>query len=377
MFFLTILLVYSLSTIYTYLRLRKLSFFREHSTGFTLFYIVLVLGGLLPEIVFHHSSVGSGPARYILLTGYFTLTFCLYLFLTVLVSDILGIVNRLLKIVPVEIIRGRKFQFVHVGVLFVLPVLIVVFGVVNMNTIRVNEYRVSVPRQSARIDHLKIAMAADFHLGQLTGKDFPAEFAARVNALAPDILLIPGDMVEGHRDDGDIAEFARHFREIKAKYGIYASPGNHDSHGMENTSEFFENAGITLLEDSGVVIDNSFYLVGRNDQRSNNRKNIDVLLAHRPDRLPVIVLDHRPIFLEQVSRRRVDIQLSGHTHYGQLFPINLIIDGLYELGWGYKKIGNTHFFVTSGIRLWGPPVRTAGDSEIMVINVDFIPVGNR
>ena len=126
-----------------------------------------------------------------------------------------------------------------------------------------------------------------------------------------------------------------------------------------------------------MVIDNSFYLVGRNDPRSNDRKNIDILLAGLKGDLPVIVLDHRPIFLEQISCRRVDIQLSGHTHYGQLFPLNILIDSLYELGWGYKKIKNTHFFVTSGIQVWGPPIRTVGDSEIMVINVNFISEGNQ
>jgi len=89
------------------------------------------------------------------------------------------------------------------------------------------------------------------------------------------------------------------------------------------------------------------------------------------DLLPVILVDHRPTEMDQVSKTAVDVQLSGHTHNGQLFPINLIIKTMYELSWGHQKLGNTHFFVTSGIRLWGPPVRTTGKSEIMVIDVKF------
>jgi predicted MPP superfamily phosphohydrolase len=197
------------------------------------------------------------------------------------------------------------------------------------------------------------------------------KFTAKINSLHPDILLIPGDIVEGHRDDGDMTEFERMFRQIKSKYGVYASPGNHESHGRNNKLDFFANAGINLLTDTFVVIDNSFCLVGRNDRRSRNRKPIHELLDNIPGHLPLIVLDHRPTEIEQVSKHDVDIQLSGHTHNGQLFPFNYITESVYELSWGYKKIRNTHFFVTSGIQVWGPPVRTAGNSEIMVINVDF------
>jgi predicted MPP superfamily phosphohydrolase len=87
--------------------------------------------------------------------------------------------------------------------------------------------------------------------------------------------------------------------------------------------------------------------------------------------LPVLLIDHRPTELEQIGQAGVDISFSGHTHDGQLFPLNLILRNMYPLVWGYKKFSNTHCFVTSGIRLWGPPVRTVGKSEIMVVDVRF------
>jgi predicted MPP superfamily phosphohydrolase len=124
-----------------------------------------------------------------------------------------------------------------------------------------------------------------------------------------------------------------------------------------------------VLCDKIVVIDSSFNLAGRYDSHFMTRKNIDALMKSVTDSLPVILIDHRPTEIEQVSRTAVDVQLSGHTHNGQLFPINLITRKIYELSWGYRKTGNTHFFVTSGIRLWGPPVRTTGKSEIMVIDI--------
>ncbi len=371
MFLLSILIVYSLPTIYTFFRIKKLFSRRIHKILFTLCYIIFALGFFIAEMMSHRANASAGWVRYIILIGYYTLPFLLYLFLLVLVFDTLRGANRLLKIVPAEITQGRKFQAVTTGILFVLPALIVAIGAVHVNTLRVNEYRVSIPRKSAVIDHLKIAMATDFHLGQITGKEFLEKFTARLNALDPDIVLLPGDMLEGHGDNGETSKFAQHFRQIKSKYGIYASPGNHESHSRDNKLKFFADAGINVLADSIVTIDNSFYLVGRNDAHSNNRKTIDELLAQIPNNLPVIVLDHRPTDIKEVSQHEVDIQLSGHTHNGQLFPLNFIIGNLYELGWGHKKIGNTHLFVTSGIQVWGPPVRTAGDSEIMVINVDF------
>jgi hypothetical protein len=126
-----------------------------------------------------------------------------------------------------------------------------------------------------------------------------------------------------------------------------------------------------VLCDTILSIDDSFDIAGRYDSHFRTRKSIDDFMKSYSDSLPLILVDHRPTEILQVSKTKTDIQLSGHTHNGQMFPINLITKSVYELSWGYRKIKDTHFFVTSGIRLWGPPVRTAGKSEIMVINVSF------
>jgi predicted MPP superfamily phosphohydrolase len=369
MFLLIVLVIYTLPNIYVYFRIKKLFTDDGHKKIYTVIYILFASAFPMAEVLSH--NISQGWVQYFLVIAFYSLPFFLYLFLFVVLFDIFRGLNRLLKIVPVEVIHGRKFRLTVLRVLFVFPVIIVIIGSVHLQTIRVNEYHVDVPRKSAVIKHLKIAAASDFHLGQMSRKRFLEKFTARINSLNPDIVLIPGDIVEGHRDDGDMTEFARLFRQIKSKYGVYASLGNHESHGRRSKLRFFADAGIDVLADTFVVIDNSFCLVGRNDRHSNNRKPMAELLENIPGHLPVIVLDHRPTGLEQVSKHGVDIQLSGHTHNGQLFPLNYIINSLYELGWGYKKIRDTHFFVTSGIQVWGPPVRTAGDSEIMVIKVDF------
>jgi hypothetical protein len=217
---------------------------------------------------------------------------------------------------------------------------------------------------------VKIAFASDFHLRKTTDRLFMERFIERVNAAKPDIVLIGGDVLEGDRQGGRLAEFEAQFSRLKPKYGVYGVPGNHDLRGP-NARTFFDRAGIRLLQDEVEKIENTFYLVGRNDGRFGGRKSIDELLRHCDQDLPVIVLDHRPIDLDNVSRSGADLLLSGHTHNGQLFPLNLLARRRYELSWGYKLKNRTHVFVTSGVQTWGPPVRTAGASEILIINVSF------
>jgi predicted MPP superfamily phosphohydrolase len=120
-----------------------------------------------------------------------------------------------------------------------------------------------------------------------------------------------------------------------------------------------------------VKVANSFYLMGVS-YRAYEKKPIAKLKDHAKENLSIIQLDHSPYQLDEAVKNHIDIQLSGHTHYGQVWPINYIIGLLYKLPWGYKQINGSHFFVTSGIQGWGTPIRTTGQAEIMVINVSFV-----
>jgi hypothetical protein len=197
------------------------------------------------------------------------------------------------------------------------------------------------------------------------------QFAREIAKIEPDILLFGGDIADGNTEDNNMLIYETILKSIRPKYGVFTVLGNHEYYSGNDNGSFFDRSGIKVLCDSIIVIDNSFCLGGRYDSHNTTRKSLPRLLKSQNDLLPMILLDHRPTEIDQVSRTGVDVQLSGHTHNGQMFPINLIMRNLYQLVWGYKKIGNTHFFVTSGIRLWGPPVRTAGKSEIMIIDVVF------
>jgi hypothetical protein len=262
-------------------------------------------------------------------------------------------------------------RIVKLCLLIAIPVIITAVGRAKNSDIKINRCEIQIPRKSSPLRHLTIAVAADFHLKDLTDRDFMDHFVAKMNSLNADILLMPGDILEGDRQGKERGEFELEFHKVKTRYGLYACMGNHDSHGWKGKIDFFPDAGIVLLQDTAVVVGNAFTLVGRNDSHDERRKPIAKLMSMASDTLPVIVLDHRPTDLDNIGATRADISVSGHTHGGQLYPLNYITDMVYGMSWGYKKIGNTHAFVTSGIQEWGPPVRTVAESEIMVIDVDL------
>jgi predicted MPP superfamily phosphohydrolase len=277
----------------------------------------------------------------------------------------------MIRVLPAETRKSYRFRKYCLSSILFISALVVIGGALNFSTIRTTEYRIEIPAKSSGLDHLRIAFVADFHLNKKTNISFVRRFTRKIETIAPDLMLFGGDIVEGDSDDGNITEHEGLLRQIKAKYGVYGVLGNHEYYGGEDNGSFFSKAGISILRDTVIVINNVFTLAGRLDSHFSDRKPVSDLLQESVDSLPLILLDHRPTELEEASRTKADVQLSGHTHDGQMFPINLITRKVYVLSKGYRKIGNTHFFVTSGIRQWRFPVRTTGKSEIMVIDIDF------
>jgi uncharacterized protein len=370
MYLLAELILFSPLMLYACIRIRTLISSRPARRAFVISYILLFFGYPFAEVFSHRQTSGIG--RYVMLAGYYCLPFLLYLTLAVLAIDLTIALLRGARILGFETASTRRFRSIRLGCYFIIPALIVFAGAWNNNRLRIKEYSAELPRKSSTARELKIVFASDFHLGQITGDRLLERFVLKVNALQPDIVLIGGDILEGHGNE-NLDKFAGQFRGLKAKYGVFAAPGNHESHGG-SPNNFFEQSGMQLLDDRVEKIDGKFYLVGRRYGHFTERKPIGELLRAAPEDLPILLLDHSPTDLDNVSRSRVDLQLSGHTHNGQLFPVNLVVIPFqYELAWGAGTKGNTHFIVSSGVQAWAPPVKTAGDSEILFIKVVFRP----
>jgi predicted MPP superfamily phosphohydrolase len=221
-------------------------------------------------------------------------------------------------------------------------------------------------------------MFSDLHLSPVNNESFLHKIVKKVNALNPDIILLPGDIVDDKAEILSRNCIGVGLKNLKSKYGVFSSTGNHEFiNGVERSVNFAKEFGITVLRDEYVKIDNSFYVVGREDVSKSSftkerRKKLNDIISQMHDNLPVILLDHTPVKLNEAVENKIDLQLSGHTHNGQMFPLNFITKLIYEVSWGYLKKEDTHFYVSSGVGSWGPPVKLASDAEIVNIKIKFI-----
>lgn len=291
----------------------------------------------------------------------------IYFLILVLIKDVI----RLLHITP----AGAFSHYTRdnwAGLLLAVGfvTMLMICGYLKYKT----KVRVELPITTEKVLHnkssLRIVALSDMHLGYSIGKSELESWIELINKENPDIVLIAGDILDSSTRpliEGNIAES---FKKIKATYGIYACVGNHEYiSGLNGSLQFINDAGIHLLRDQSELIDSCFYVVGRDDRQNPNRKPLKDLVAPLDKSKPIIVLDHQPFHLEEAEEAQVDLQLSGHTHRGQVWPISLITDLLYETAHGYLKKGNTNVYVSSGIGIWGGKFRIGTQSEYVVIDI--------
>jgi predicted MPP superfamily phosphohydrolase len=213
---------------------------------------------------------------------------------------------------------------------------------------------------------------SDLHLGYgISRKEFES-WLPLINDENPDIVLIVGDLVDSNIYLLFAGNFAESVKKIHSKYGVYAVLGNHEYIGnVTKSAQFLQLAGVILLQDSVVLIDDSFYLIGRDDRSNPRRKSIEELIAPADQSKPLIMLDHQPVNLDETAKNRIDLQLSGHTHKGQIWPFSWVISRLFEHAYGYLKKGDSHIYVTSGLGIWGGKFRIGSQSEYVVIHLTF------
>ena len=371
MFHTILTLAYIIPNIYLFVRIWQLFISKEQRVYYVLIYLLLFL--IYPVSNLFHEAGPGLAARTLSAFADYLLPFFLYLFLFVLLLDLLLLFSRLFRLVTEKKIKSSPFRSYGLPVIVFCSMAVVAAGIINFNTIRTTEYKITIPGKSSKASHIKIAFVSDFHLQETTGIHFMEKFMLKIDSIKPDLMLFGGDIVEGDREGENMERFEKLLSGIKTTYGVFGVLGNHEHYARQDKGSFFRKSGIEILSDSVVIVDSSFILVGRNDSHTRTRKSVEEIMRNIPDNLPVILIDHRPTEIEQISRTSADVVFSGHTHDGQLFPINLITRSIYELSHGHMKKNNTHFFVSSGIRLWGPPVRTTGKSEIMVIDAEFVP----
>ena len=217
----------------------------------------------------------------------------------------------------------------------------------------------------------KIVLLSDLHLGYHNRRAEFARWVDIINAEKPDLILIGGDIIDVSVRPLIMESVAEEFHRLKAP--IYACLGNHEYYsGEPKAQQFYKEAGIILLRDSVAEIDN-ICIIGRDDRTNAHRKSLSELTNDLNDSCFSILLDHQPYHLEEAQKARIDFQFSGHTHDGQVWPVSWITRAMYEKSFGYLTKGDTQYYISSGMGIWGAKFRIGTRSEYMVLTLNFSP----
>jgi predicted MPP superfamily phosphohydrolase len=321
------------------------------------FAAVSLFAGFLLE-----NSLPATPVSVVQHVGGTWLMLLIYLVPCVLIIDLIRMVDKWLHFLP-DTVRSNP-AMVFFGIV-AATVAVVVAGTVKFNNPSVTRVEIPTGKRIGRVP--SIVVASDLHLGYTIGAGKLRDFVKLINSCNPDVVLLCGDVVDRSARPVESGEMLELLREIKAPGGVYAVFGNHEYYGdRERNARLLEQAGFVLLRDTAVQLTGDIWLVGREDRSNHERKALLEIMRGVDRNKFVILLDHQPHNLDEAQREGVDLQFSGHTHYGQIWPLSLITEAIYEKSYGYLRKGETQYFVTSGLGLWGGWLRIGTCSEIVV-----------
>ena len=316
--------------------------------------------------------IGSDFTLLFVRIGSFWMGAMLYLILMFLFIDLFRVINHFVPFTSYLNFKANPdYRLFAVKTVYLLTFLVLVVSTINARIPRISHYSLKTEKSFGSVNKVRIVAVSDVHLGTLISKRRLNSLVEQINSQNPDIVLFVGDTF-----DEDIAPvvnngLGKYFELIKSTLGVFAIPGNHEYFGnIDQKLDYLKAHGIKTLRDSVLLINNSFYLVGRDDKSNSHRQSINTLVSNIDKSKPIVLLDHQPFKLNESAENGIDLQLSGHTHNGQLWPFNYITEAIYEVSSGFKKIGKTNFIVSNGYGTWGPPMRLGNRPEILVIDLE-------
>lgn len=310
----------------------------------------------------------------------------------VLAMGVCFLIRLIVKLVKKDKYNLRLAQNITNVAVVSFTILMSVYGIVNAQNLKVTTYDVTVDKSSKQ-DELNVVLIADLHLGYSVGVKQMERMVNKINELQPDVVVVAGDIFDNEFSAiYNPVRLAEILRGINSKYGVYAVYGNHDIEedilcgftfsdddvtqvtSIKEMDDFIENCGFTFLYDEAILINDDFYIYGRPDEERPNFGNDSRLEAEKiTEGLDlsklIICVDHEPHDQKKLSAAGVDVDLNGHTHAGQLFPGNIIINFFWDIAYGYKNFDGMHNIVTSGVGLFGPNMRTFTKAEIAQVKI--------
>lgn len=324
--------------------------------------------------------------------GFYWLGFILYFLLSLLACVI---VRTILKPILKKSYNTKIAKHITTVVVTFFTILMSIYGIVNAHNLHITNYEIEIVKKS-KLEELNIVFISDLHLGYNVGVNEVKSMVYKINNLHPDIVIIGGDIFDNEYDALENPDqLVSLLKDIKAKYGTYATLGNHDIEEKilmgftftwskekkasieadERMITFLKDSNIKLLYDEWLEIED-ILIYGRPDGikynfKNTSRKSIDEFMNHVDTTKAIIVVDHEPSDSKLLQGKGVDLYLNGHTHNGQVWPGTLTIDLFWDNAYGYKKYDTLHNIVSSGVGLFGPNMRTGCVAEICNIKITF------
>jgi predicted MPP superfamily phosphohydrolase len=331
-----------------YLLIAILLFF---STSFVISsFIAHIKDGLITRTYYFLSGLWLG-----FLTNFILASSLTWLFL---------LIFNLLKFNVDKAILGLSF--------FILAFLYSLYGLWNALHPRIKNIAVSIPDLPDFWKGKKIVQLSDIHLGHNNRIGFMKRIADKVNLIAPEMVVITGDLFDGM--DGDLNYPLEPIKSISAPLGIFFITGNHETYlGVDKVYAALQNVPVIIMKDEVLDL-NGLKLIGINYPEKIQGKSIAKELEARKNEFldcPNILLYHSPVEIEKIAKAGVNLELCGHTHAGQFFPLNYITKLLYRgYDYGLHKIGDYTLYTTNGTGTWGPLMRTDHAPEIVAITLN-------
>ena len=279
-----------------------------------------------------------------------------YLLIVFILADIL----ILCKVLPKTWLSDSTVGLV--SVLGIVAVVLVSGGIHYRHKYR---EELTIHTEKAVDKPLTVVLASDLHVGYGNRREELSRWIDLINAEHPDLVLFGGDIVDMHLRPIREGGYAQEFRRLEAP--AFAVLGNHEHfEDIDGSERFYADAGITLLKDS-LALFQGMTIIGREDRSNRHRKPLSELTGTQVGF--TLLLDHQPTHLEEAEEAGIDFQFSGHTHYGQVWPLSWITDLMFEKAHGYHSRGNTRYYISSGLGIWGPKIRVGTRSEYLILHI--------
>ena len=333
---------------------------------FTLYLTGLLLYPILPMNI----------VRFLWLMGSTWMVFIFYMTLMWLIIDLVLYLNRKKPVLGSYFNNHPR----NSGAIFFTVTTLSIIAIMYIGNLKfrypvITKQEITINKNAANISSMRIVAVSDLHLGYLIDKRYAKRYVDLIMEQNPDLVVFVGDIVDAEIEPLVNQRIHQEFIRLTPPLGVYGCTGNHEfRYQAEAKINWVQNdANIKMIRDSAVLINNAFYIIGREDYVYPPRADLKTIIEEQniDTSMPMIVLNHTPDNLDEEMKNGSDLALYGHTHEGQIFPFNILTRMMFEVASGYKQKGDTHIFVSSGVGLSGPQYRIGTKSEIVVLDVTF------